>query len=69
MNMYINILNNKKEIGERVAEIILKAVKENPRTILGLATGSSPLDAYEEIILQSKAEGRFLPRGQDLQPR
>jgi len=57
MIMYINILNNKKEIGERVAEIILNAVKENPRTILGLATGSSPLDAYEEIILQSKHHG------------
>ena len=40
----------KKQIEEEIAKIFIEKVKENPRCVLGLATGSSPVGIYRNII-------------------
>ena len=42
--------SSQREAGVKAAEIIASVVKEKPNAILGLATGSSPLDIYRELI-------------------
>lgn len=43
-------VKNYDEMSKLAAEIIAKQVKENPESVLGLATGSSPIGTYEELI-------------------
>ena len=40
----------KKQIEEEIAKIFIEKVKENPNCVLGLATGSSPVGIYKNII-------------------
>lgn len=40
----------KNEIAKEIANIFIEKVKENPSCILGLATGSSPLGIYHNMI-------------------
>ena len=40
----------KKQIEEEIAKVFVEKVKENPKCVLGLATGSSPLGIYKNII-------------------
>lgn len=47
--MEIKILD-KNEIDEIVANRICELVNQNPNTVLGLATGSTPLGVYDKIV-------------------
>ncbi|AGR41857.1 glucosamine-6-phosphate deaminase [Spiroplasma diminutum] len=49
----IKILDN-NEAGKIVSDLILDEVKSNKNVILGLATGSSPITTYENIINKTK---------------
>ena len=40
----------KNEIAKEIAKIFIEKVKENPSCVLGLATGSSPLGIYRNMI-------------------
>ena len=40
----------KNEIAKEIANIFIEKVKENPSCVLGLATGSSPLGIYHNMI-------------------
>lgn len=40
----------KKEIEKEIANVFIEKVKENPSCVLGLATGSSPLGIYKNLI-------------------
>ena len=40
----------KNEIAKEIANIFIEKVKENPSCVLGLATGSSPLGIYKNMI-------------------
>ena len=40
----------KEEIAKEIANVFIKKVKENPSCVLGLATGSSPLGIYRNMI-------------------
>jgi len=53
----ITIAENYEEICIRVAEQIARAVREKPNCVLGLATGSSPLGIYAELIRMYRDEG------------
>jgi glucosamine-6-phosphate deaminase len=44
-------------VAEEIAELIRKKEKENKVCILGLATGSSPIKVYEELVRMHKEEG------------
>ncbi len=38
-----------KENGQRAAEVVAELIKSNPEAVLGLATGSSPIEMYTEL--------------------
>jgi len=49
--MKIEIVNSDVMINTRIAKRIIELVKRKPNAVLGLATGSSPLGIYKQIIL------------------
>lgn len=48
--MNVKIFNSASEIGVEAAKLIINKIKENGSAILGLATGSSPIPTYKELI-------------------
>ena len=46
-----------EEVSDRAAEIMLDVVKNNPKAILGLATGSSPIGLYQRMIKDHQENG------------
>ncbi len=48
-------VENYEQLSKKAAEIICNQVKEKPTSVLGLATGSSPLGTYKEIISKYEA--------------
>ena len=55
--MKIIITKNYEELSERAAEIMLGVVKQNPKAVLGLATGTTPLGLYAKMIADHKEHG------------
>ncbi len=52
------ILKSDKASGSlRAAEIIAQQIRQKPDSVLGLATGSSPLGCYQELIRMHRDEG------------
>lgn len=47
--MEVIILRDAHEVGQVGADVIAQHVRANPATVLGLATGSSPLSVYQEV--------------------
>jgi len=48
--MDVIVRENYEEMSKYAAEIIAGYVKTNPRCVLGLATGSTPIGTYKELI-------------------
>ncbi|MGL4383213.1 MAG: glucosamine-6-phosphate deaminase [Bacilli bacterium] len=48
--MKVIIVENYEEMSEVACEIIAEQIKEKPNSIIGLATGSSPVRTYELLI-------------------
>ncbi len=53
-NIKIIICENKQEVAKTGAEIFAKAIGNNPKIILGLATGGTPVGMYKELIKMNK---------------
>lgn len=53
----IIIRHNYEQISKYSAEIIANCVKSNPRCVLGLATGGTPIGTYQELVRMHKEEG------------
>ena len=53
-NIELHLKPNKDDVGEEIASRMLEKIEVNPNLVLGLATGSSPLPLYKELIKQSK---------------
>ncbi len=53
--MKIILCKDYKELSEKTAEIIADVVKNDPACVLGLATGSTPVGAYGELIRMYEA--------------
>ncbi len=51
------ICEDKEEVAREAAKIFAKAIREKPDIILGLATGSTPIGLYKELICLKKEEG------------
>ena len=47
--MNIIVSKNKEELAEKAALTVKELVSKNPKAILGLATGSSPLELYAHL--------------------
>jgi glucosamine-6-phosphate deaminase len=52
--MDILIRTNYEEMSKTAATIIADQVKSDPKSVLGLATGSTPIGTYEELIKMHK---------------
>lgn len=49
------VCNDYEEMSRRAADVIAEAVKADPHAILGLATGSSPVGMYRELVARYEA--------------
>ena len=54
--MEIVICKTKEEASKLAADMITAAVKKNPKTVLGLATGSTPVAMYTEMAQAVKED-------------
>lgn len=48
--MRVVILRDQQQVSERAADLICQTVTANPRSVLGLATGGTPLGTYDELV-------------------
>ena len=48
--MILHIFNNAEEIGKAVANMIVEQVNEKADSVLGFATGASPIPTYKNLI-------------------
>ena len=55
--MKIIKVKNYEEMSEEACKVILGVVKANPKAVLGLATGSTPLGLYAKMIEDHKNNG------------
>jgi glucosamine-6-phosphate deaminase len=55
--MEIIIQKSYEEISKSAAEVVAEVVNNKPDAVLGLATGSTPLGLYKELIRRHKEEG------------
>lgn len=53
--MQIIVVENYDEMSRRGAELLAAVVRENPSATLGLATGTTPIGAYRELIRRYEA--------------
>lgn len=54
--MKILIKKTYEELSKEATEIVKEVIQAKPNLVLGLATGSSPLGCYQELIQMHKAE-------------
>ncbi len=55
--MEVIILPDAESVGKEAARQIAKLIRRKPNCVLGLATGSTPIPCYQEIIKMHKEEG------------
>ena len=55
--MRVIIVKDKAEMGEMAAEIIAEGMRPKEHFVLGLATGTTPIPLYKELIRMHKEEG------------
>src|SRR5579859_7228561 len=53
--MLVVIKESSKQVGQEAARIVANSLRANPKSVLGLATGSTPLGMYEELIALHKS--------------
>ena len=56
--MKIIVAKNYEEMSARAFEVMAEVVKTNPQAVLGLATGSTPLGLYRNMMVDHKKIGR-----------
>lgn len=55
--MKVIICKDYEEASEKAAEIVISLVKSNPKAVLGLPTGTTPLGLYRRLIKDHKENG------------
>ncbi|WP_162418310.1 glucosamine-6-phosphate deaminase [Cyclobacterium roseum] len=55
--MQIQIFQSREALHRAVADRFISAVKANPKMVLGLSTGSSPLDTYANLVRDHQQNG------------
>jgi len=53
--MQLTIVESLEELGRKAAAIIAEEIQRKPDLVLGLATGSSPIPLYQELIRLNRA--------------
>lgn len=60
--MEVIVRDSYEEVSKLAAELIADVIRRKPRAVLGLATGSTPLGTYKELIRLHREEGLDLSR-------
>lgn len=55
--MKVIVTENYEEMSKVAADMIIDIVKKNPEAVLGLATGSSPIGTYDNMVKDHKENG------------
>ncbi len=55
--MLVEVLPDFEAISDRAAEIVTNQIRKKPDSVIGLATGSTPLGLYERLIRNHKEHG------------
>jgi glucosamine-6-phosphate deaminase len=55
--MLVVIKDNYDEMSKEAAKVVASQIRKKPNLVLGLATGSTPLGLYKELIRMHKQEG------------
>lgn len=55
--IFNNSIEASKVVAHEIADLIKQKASENEKCVLGLATGSSPIKVYEELVRLHKEEG------------
>ena len=55
--MKVIVVENYEEMSVKAAEILTNIVKKNPKAVLGLATGSSPIGTYQNMAKDHRENG------------
>ena len=55
--MKVIIAKDYEEMSKKAFEVMAEVVKTNPRAVLGLATGSTPLGLYKNMIEDHEKNG------------
>ncbi|MGD9720440.1 MAG: glucosamine-6-phosphate deaminase [Pirellulales bacterium] len=55
--MRVIVEQDKDGVSRRAAQFVVELVRRKPRCVLGLATGSTPLGTYAELIRMHREEG------------
>lgn len=55
--MKVIVTKNYEEMSKEAAKVLLAVVKEKPDAVLGLATGSTPIGTYREMIADHEKNG------------
>src|SRR5262249_26733975 len=53
--MLVVIKDSSSEVGREAARIVANSLRANPKIVLGLATGSTPLGMYRELVALHKS--------------
>jgi glucosamine-6-phosphate deaminase len=72
-NLPVKIWNEPLEASRHVAKALpspsIRKQQEGEKIVLGLATGSTPIKVYEELVSHAQGRGFELPKRRHLQPR
>src|SRR5215831_3203806 len=55
--MLVVLKESSLDVGREAARIVANSLRANPKIVLGLATGSTPLGMYEELVALHKSTG------------
>ncbi|WOH19203.1 glucosamine-6-phosphate deaminase [Paenarthrobacter sp. GOM3] len=56
--MQLVVVQGRQELGAAAAKVIAEQVRANPRSVLGIATGASPLPVYAQLAADSGTDYR-----------
>src|SRR5699024_813164 len=57
VKVYKNASEASLEVANRISRLIREKAEKNETAVLGLATGSTPIKVYEELVRQHREEG------------
>ena len=55
--MLVEIVESLDAMSERATEIVAAQLRQKPDSVIGFATGSTPLGLYERLIEQHRERG------------
>ena len=55
--MLVEVMSDYEAVSDRAAELVAKQIRLKPDSVIGFATGSTPLGLYERLVAMHRASG------------